>query len=69
MVPYGPFAVTRSGQVSVPKELRARLGLPPQGQIYFILNPADPATLVLVPHDHLVAYLVSASRSEARGVE
>jgi bifunctional DNA-binding transcriptional regulator/antitoxin component of YhaV-PrlF toxin-antitoxin module len=69
MKPYGPYAVTRAGQVSVPKDLRARLGLPSLGEIYFILNPADPATLVLVPLDHLADFMVSARQAGTKAAE
>lgn len=47
--PHGPRTIQKTGNVSIPKDLQAEVGIGPGKQIHWILNPDMLGTLVLVP--------------------
>ena len=50
-VPEGPTKLGDKGQITVPKALRAALGLHPGSQVWVSLNPDRPGTLVVLPRE------------------
>lgn len=54
---HGPHEITKSGQVSVPKDLRDEVRIGTKEQVYFALNPDQPGTLLLIPASRVESWL------------
>ncbi len=64
--PYGPHSLTRAGQVSIPKEVRRRVGLDIGSEVYFAEDPRVPGLLVVIPLNRLRTWLASESNTKLK---
>ncbi|MEX2269358.1 MAG: AbrB/MazE/SpoVT family DNA-binding domain-containing protein [Acidimicrobiia bacterium] len=50
---YGPNPIAANGTITIPKELLREIGMESGDKAQWVLNPAIPGTLVLVPNKNL----------------
>jgi bifunctional DNA-binding transcriptional regulator/antitoxin component of YhaV-PrlF toxin-antitoxin module len=66
-IPHGPRPLSSQGQISLPKELLAAIGLRPgESALFVIENDDPPGTLLLIPAEMAEEWFGEGRRTSRR---